>query len=200
MLVGDPNALEVCSSFALSMTLPFGCWSITSTSESWVPRDFYKDFVKSHKSLAAKKSHPAAPWLNSLLDTPWHQRKCLRLCRLTRVKPHCPWNGTALIPCWWFGFLCELLPAPKAWDCSFQVHSLVLTVFRLGLEFWELVTFCDRSNHSHILIVLVFFFPIISFIVISWDNLKHTKNMGERSYKFLIVLILFIISGLQNKI
>lgn len=75
ILVADPNSLEVCSSSALSMIFPFGCWSVISTMESWLPRDCYKEFVKDHKSLAAKKNHPAAPWLNSLLDTPWHQRK-----------------------------------------------------------------------------------------------------------------------------
>lgn len=136
MLVADPNSLEVCSSSALSMTFPFGCWSMTSTTESWLPRDCCKECVKDHKSLAAKKSHPAAPWVNSLLDTPWHQRKMFEA--LQTGKPHCPWNGTVLISCRGFGLLCKLLaPAPKAWDCCFQVHSLVLTAFRLGLAFRE---------------------------------------------------------------
>lgn len=116
MLVADPNSLEVCSSSALSMTFPFGCWSITSTTQSWLPRDCYKEFVKDHKSLAAKKSHPASPRLNSLLDTLWHQRKMFEALQTDRGQTPLPmeWHSSDPMQVVWFSLQaagsCSLLP------------------------------------------------------------------------------------------
>lgn len=113
------------------MTLPFDCWSITSITESWLLRDCYKEFVKDYKSLADKKSHRAAPWLNSLSDTPWHQRKMFEALQTDKGQTPLPmeWHSSDSVQVVWFSL--------RAAGSCFLLPRLGIAVFRCTVWGWH---------------------------------------------------------------